>query len=308
MILVLAGGVGAAKYLAGLKRAVDEADITVISNTGDDALIHSLHVSPDIDSVIYTLGNISNPETGWGIKDDTWNVMNALNRLGGDSWFNLGDKDIATHFYRTDRLNAGATLSEVTSELALCYNVKATIIPMSDSKVSTKIITAEDGELDFQDYFVKYKTKKAVTDIVYSGSEFAAPIKDVDKLFDQASAIVIAPSNPFLSIGPILAILPYKKLLEKRRDKVICISPIVGGRSLKGPLKDIMCSLGIEPTVFSIAKYYESLASKIVIDFRDESYVGNIKSLSMTPILCDSVMTDAQKAEGLARISIEGIL
>ena len=293
---------GAAKFLRGLVRRVDPRQVTVVVNTGDDEHFYGLHVSPDVDTVIYTLAGVINREHGWGLEGETFNALDALGRLYGKPWFNLGDRDFATHLYRTERLHAGARLTDVTTELAQHFGVKSRILPMSDDRVHTFVKLKGRTAIPFQEYFVRGRARGAVEAIELRGAEKAKPTRDVLDATQSATAIVIAPSNPFVSIGPILALAGLRKALGTVRNRVAAISPIVGGKTIKGPADKMMRGLGHEVSPLGIARLYRDIASLMVIDVADHRYLEPIRALGMNAIATDTVMTTPDHAARLADV------
>ena len=293
---------GAAKFLRGLVRRVDPRRVTVVVNTGDDEHFYGLHVSPDVDTVIYTLAGVINREHGWGLEGETFNALDALGRLYGKPWFNLGDRDFATHLYRTERLHAGARLTDVTTELAQHFGVKSRILPMSDDRVHTFVKLKGRTAIPFQEYFVRGRARGAVEAIELRGAEKAKPTRDVLDAIQSATAIVIAPSNPFVSIGPILALAGLRKALGTVRNRVAAISPIVGGKTIKGPADKMMRGLGHEVSPLGIARLYRDIASLMVIDVADHRYLEPIRALGMNAIATDTIMTTPDHAARLADV------
>ena len=293
---------GAAKFLRGLVRRVDPRQVTVVVNTGDDEHFYGLHVSPDVDTVIYTLAGVINREHGWGLEGETFNALDALGRLYGKPWFNLGDRDFATHLYRTERLHAGARLTDVTTELAQHFGVKSRILPMSDDRVHTFVKLKGRPAIPFQEYFVRGRARGAVEAIELRGAEKAKPTRDVLDAIQSATAIVIAPSNPFVSIGPILALAGLRKALGTVRNRVAAISPIVGGKTIKGPADKMMRGLGHEVSPLGIARLYRDIASLMVIDVADHRYLEPIRALGMNAIATDTIMTTPDHAARLADV------
>lgn len=266
-VVVLSGGVGGAKLVLGLSRVLDPANLTVIANTGDDFLHLGLAISPDIDTILYTLAGIVDPERGWGRRDETWKFMEAIEHLGGETWFRLGDADLAIHVERTCRLAAGATLSDITAHLARRLAVGPRVLPMSDDPVRTRLGTA-DGWLDFQDYFVRRRCEPPVREIRYEGADAAAPSAAVLAALRDPGlrAIIIGPSNPLLSIGPILAIPGIRAALEDRSAPVVAVSPIIAGQAIKGPTAKLMRELGLETSAEEVARGYAGLIDAFVVD------------------------------------------
>ncbi|HUG99973.1 MAG TPA: 2-phospho-L-lactate transferase [Gammaproteobacteria bacterium] len=266
-VVVLSGGVGGAKFVLGLSRVLDPAQLTVIANTGDDFEHLGLAISPDIDTILYTLAGLLDPERGWGRRDETWIFMEALERLGGETWFRLGDGDLALHVERTRRLAGGATLSDVTAHLACRLGVGPRVLPMSDDPVRTRLRTP-DGWLDFQDYFVRCRCEPPVHEIRYDGADTAAPTAAVlAALSDpRLRAIIIGPSNPLLSIGPILAIPGIRAALANQSAPVVAVSPIIAGQAIKGPAAKMMRELGLLSSAEGVARGYEDLIDAFVVD------------------------------------------
>ena len=269
-IVVLCGGVGAAKLLQGLVKVVAPNSVTAIVNTGDDLSLHGLHICPDIDTVIYTLGNEINPDTGWGLRDEGWRAMDMLAMYGGIDWFRLGDRDIGTHLFRTQRLSEGATLSEVTREIAAKWGVGVNVIPMSNDPVRTIVTTVRGKDLNFQDYFVRLAHDVEIASIKFQGHETAHPAPELISEILGADIILVAPSNPLVSIAPILSIAGIRDALQKRRKDVIAISGIIGGKALKGPAGRLLNELGYEASAAAVAEIYKDIAGTFVIDDVDK--------------------------------------
>ena len=298
---ILSGGVGGAKLVAGFKTLLSSKELRVIINTADDFVHLGLNISPDIDTLMYTLADIANPATGWGIVDETFNCMESLESLNGETWFRLGDKDIATHLRRTELLNSGQTLSEVTATLAQQLGVDIALIPMTNDTVATKV-HSDAGVLAFQDYFVRQQAKPVVEELVYAGSDTAAPSPAArDALLnDELKAIVITPSNPYLSIDPILSVTGIRDGLSESTAPVIAVSPIVGGQALKGPTAKIMNELGLESSALAIAKHYHGTIDGLIIDTADAGLQSNIESLGIKVCVSNTVMTDITSKKDLA--------
>src|SRR5579875_2223935 len=300
LITTLAGGVGAAKFLRGLARKFDQSRLAVVVNTGDDERFYGLHVSPDVDTVIYTLAGVVNPATGWGLVGETFNALDALGRLYGKPWFNLGDRDLATHLYRTERLAQGAPLTQITAELAQRFKVKAAILPMSDEPVRTFVKLKGKAPLPFQEYFVRGRARGAVEKIELRGAQEARVTPAALAAIQRARAIVIAPSNPFVSIGPILALAGVREALAAVRERVAAISPIVGGKTIKGPADKMMRGLGHEVSPLGVARLYREIAGLFVVDVVDHRYLEPIRALGMRAIATDTIMSDPDRAAALA--------
>ena len=276
--------------------------MSVVVNTGDDEHFYGLHVSPDVDTVIYTLGGVINPVNGWGLEGESFNALEALGRLYGKPWFNLGDRDLATHLYRSERLRAGARLTEVTTELAERFGVKSRVLPMSDARVHTFVKLKGRDAIPFQEYFVRGRARGVVEAIELRGVEKARPTPAVIDSIKRADAVVIAPSNPFVSIGPIVALRGMRKALTAVRSRVAAISPIVGGKTIKGPADKMMRGLGHEVSPLGIARLYRDIAGLMVIDIADHRYLEPIRALGMKAIATDTVMTTPEHAARLADV------
>lgn len=300
-VVALAGGVGAARFLDGLTRVIAPERVYIIGNTADDAEIHGLHVSPDLDTVTYTLAGLANAQTGWGLRRDSFRCLEALGRLGADTWFQLGDVDLATHLYRTDRLRQGATLSEVTRDIARALNVRSQIVPMSNDRVRTRICTPS-GELEFQTYFVKRRARDRVTAMHFEGASDAAPAPGLLDAIESAEAIIFCPSNPFISIGPILAIPGIREALQRRRENVAAISPIVGGRALKGPAAKMMQGMRMKPSAVEVARLYDDVVGVFVLDQVDRKQADQIARIGMRPVVTDTIMRGLRERKSLARV------
>jgi LPPG:FO 2-phospho-L-lactate transferase len=311
-IVALAGGIGAGKFLRGLIRAAEPHDVTVIGNTGDDMTLHGLHISPDLDSVMYWLAGLADRERGWGRTDESFRVLDEVGRFGGQSWFGLGDLDLATHLVRSHLLGEGRTLSEATAHLTGALGITATLVPMSDDPVTTMVhAVTEEGEglyMHFQVYWVQRGARDRVTGVRYEGAEEASPAPGVVEALDEADAVLICPSNPVASIRPILAVGGIRDRLQARRGGigVVGVSPIVGGAPLRGMADRLMPAVGLEVSAFGAAAAYPGLLSGWVVDDRDRDLAPRIeKELGVTVTATDTVMTDDQAAERLARVALE---
>ena len=299
-ITALAGGVGAAKFLLGLVAVVPPEDVTVISNTGDDIELFGLRICPDIDTVLYTLSGVINQETGWGVADDTFACLRWMARYGEPAWFNLGDRDLATHIYRTDRLRRGSTLTEVTAHLASSLGVGSTVLPMTDAYTPTRVAT-EEGEMHFQEYFVGRRCAPRVTGIRFDGIETAAPAAGVIAAIQTADAVIVCPSNPFISIGPILAVPGVRAALQETDARVIAVTPIIGGRAIKGPAADMLRELGHEVSARGVAALYRDIADTFVLDQADAGLAGLIADLGIGVVVMDTLMNTADDKQRLAQ-------
>ena len=313
MIAVLCGGVGAARFLAALAHVVEPVDTVGVVNTGDDAVFHGLAISPDLDTVMYTLADAIDRDRGWGLAGESWRAMDALQRYAtvrpessaaAPTWFNLGDSDLATHFYRTARLAEGATLAEVTTELCAAWNVDQRLIPMSNQTVSTVVTLADGGDVSFQEYFVKLRHGVPVSAVRFEGATEAELTPGLDDVLRAADAVMIAPSNPIVSIGPIRALRGVDAMLDARRSSVVAISPIVGGAALKGPADRMLRELGCEPSVVGVARLYASIASTLVIDPVDAHLAEAVEAEGMRAVITPSVMSSPEIGAELARVTL----
>lgn len=300
-LLVLSGGVGGAKLVQGLADVLAPEQLTIVANTGDDFEHLGFYISPDIDTILYTLSGRSNVKQGWGHMNETWSFMQALKELDGESWFQLGDKDLATHVIRRQLLAEGATLSEATADISRRFGIKINIIPMSDCPIRT-IIESAEREYTFQEYFVKHQCQPAVRKIKYHGLEQAKPSPGFTAALQDKmlKAIIITPSNPYLSIDPILAIPAIKNTLQQNKIPVIAVSPIVAGRALKGPTAKIMSELGVEVTAVSVAKHYTGLVDHFVIDDEDAGLAEAIRELGISVHSTNTVMLNMDDKRNLA--------
>lgn len=306
MILALAGGVGGAKLANGLAQLLAPADLVVAVNTGDDFRHLGLHISPDLDTVMYTLAGCSNPQTGWGHRDETWNFLDALGKLGGATWFRLGDRDLATHVERTRRLAAGESLGAATAALCSALGIRHRIVPMSNDPVRTLLHT-DAGVLEFQDYFVHRRCEPVIRAIEYAGAEQAKPSEGlIDALASpQLEAIVLCPSNPYLSIAPLLAIPGLRQRLSASGVPILAVSPIIAGMAVKGPAAKIMAELGHTPSVATVARFYAGLIDGLVIDESDRDQSAALQALGLKVCITDALMPDAAGQARLARTTLE---
>ncbi len=301
-VVALAGGVGGAKLAHGLAQILPPEALTVIVNTGDDFEHIGLHVSPDLDTVMYTLAGLANPETGWGQRAETWNFMDALGRLGGPTWFRLGDRDLATHIERTRRLRKGETLTHVTAALCAALGVHPPILPMSDDPVRTWVDT-DEGELEFQEYFVRRRCEPRVRAVRFVGVEAARPTAAVLAALEAASVVIFCPSNPFLSLDPILSVAGLRERVA--RKPVVAVSPIVGGQALKGPAAKLLAELGLQVSAAAVAEHYDGLLTGFVLDSVDAALRPALEARGLHVRVTDTVMgADADRAR-LARETLE---
>jgi LPPG:FO 2-phospho-L-lactate transferase len=299
-IVALAGGVGAARFLEGLVHVVDPARLWIVGNTADDTDMHGLHISPDLDTVAYTLAGLANPQHGWGLAGDTFHCLEALRKLGAEAWFQLGDRDFATHLYRTARLREGATLTRVTQELTAAWGLPCKLVPMSDQRVRTHVKTRA-GVLDFQTYFVRRGARDTVLGVRFDGARRARPAPGLLKAIRQAAGIVICPSNPIISIGPILAVPGIHEALRESAATVVAISPIVGGRALKGPAARMMKSLGMRVSALGVAELYRDFADVFILDQVDANQAAKVEALGMRVVVTDTIMTSMARKKALAQ-------
>ena len=307
MIAALAGGVGAARMLRGLVGVVPAGDISAVVNTGDDLELHGLHISPDLDTVTYTLAGAINPETGWGLAGESWQAMDALERYGGQTWFRLGDRDLATHLYRTQRLAEGAGLAAVTAEIAAAWDVDVRLLPMSEDPVRTVLAVEGEGELSFQEYFVGRRHEVTVESVRFSGAGGAAPGPGVLEALAGADAVVICPSNPIVSIGPVLAVPGVSGAVRARRERTVAVSPIVAGAALKGPADRLMRELGHDASVVGVARLYAPLAAALVIDEADADLAPAVEEQGMRAVVTRTVMSSPEVARQLAETTLAAV-
>jgi LPPG:FO 2-phospho-L-lactate transferase len=300
VIVALAGGVGGAKMAQGLARLLPPDQLTVIVNTADDFDLHGLRICPDIDTVVYTLAGLANPVTGWGIAGDTRAALDAMTRLGEDPWFLVGDQDLATHVLRTSRLRLGSTLSEVTDGVARSLGIEANILPVTDATIATFIETVH-GTFEFQDYFVRRKQQDDVLGVRIAGAEAAEPAPGVLEAIGDADVIVFCPSNPIVSIGPILEVPGIRRAIERSTATRVAVSPIVGGKALKGPADKMLTTLGHETSALGVARIYAGLIDALVIDKVDAGLAGQIEELGLSVTALQSIMGDADDRARFAR-------
>ena len=298
---------GAAKFIRGLVRRVDQQNLDVIVNTGDDEEFYGLHVSPDVDTVVYTLADVVNRATGWGLKGETFNALDAIARFYGKPWFNLGDRDFATHLYRSERLRAGAPLSTVTAEIAQHFNLKARILPMSDDSLRTHVKLRGRPIMPFQQYFVRGCARGHVERIELRGIEEARPAPGVVGSLERSAAVILAPSNPFVSIGPILALKGVREALRNVRERVAAISPIVGGKPIKGPADKMMRGLGHQVSPLGVARMYRDFLGVFIFDNVDRRYLEPIRELGIKAVVTDTIMTTPAKAARLADVVLRSL-
>lgn len=297
-IVSLAGGVGGAKLADGLAQVLQPEDLTIIVNTGDDFSHYGLMISPDLDTVCYTLAGLANPETGWGRKNETWQVFNTLREMGMPDWFQLGDADLATHLVRTARKQSGWTLSEITQDFCRLWGIAVKVLPMSDEVVKTYVDTLE-GELEFQDYFVHRHCEPVVKGFKFEGAEHSTPAPNVLESIDECDAVIFCPSNPWVSIDPILSVPSIKSAIKNH--PVFAVSPIIGDKTVKGPAAKMFSELGIQPSAMAVAQHYGDLLDSILIDRADENLVGDIQRLGIHTDVSNILMIDRADRGRLAR-------
>jgi LPPG:FO 2-phospho-L-lactate transferase len=305
VITALAGGVGAARFLTGLVKLVKEEDLTVIVNTGDDIELHGLHISPDIDIVTYTLAGIVDEEKGWGIKGDTFHCLETLKKFGQEDWFALGDRDLATHIFRTALLRKERNLSEVTGAVSRAFGLKVNVLPMTDDRFETRIVT-EHGTIHFQEYLVKREAKDEVLGVEFAGADVAKPAAGVIEALLEAELVVVCPSNPIVSIGTILSINGLREALHHTGATKVAISPIVAGAPIKGPADKLLKSFGLEVSAYSVAKLYADFLDVFVIDVADASEKSRIEQLGIEVRVANTIMRSIDDKVSLARVVLKG--
>jgi LPPG:FO 2-phospho-L-lactate transferase len=319
MITVIAGGVGAARMLRALLQVVEASEVTAIVNVGDDLVLHGLHISPDLDTVTYTLADAINPDTGWGLVNESWQSRTMLEQYGGVSWFGLGDRDLGTHLYRTQRLHEGADLATVTAEIAVAWNLGLTVLPATCDPLRTMVTLAADDpagtntpnltagtEISFQEYFVQRHHSVPISNVRFAGAEDSTPAPGVVEAIESAELIVIAPSNPLVSIAPVLAVPGIRDALAQRRKDVIAVSPIIAGAALKGPADRMLAELGHDASVLGVAALYKEFASTLVIDTADDSLQSAVESFGLNCIVTETIMSKPGVSESLARTVLSG--
>jgi len=305
VIVTLAGGVGAARMLAGLLQVVPPNDLVAVVNVGDDLRLHGLHISPDIDTVTYTLAGAINTETGWGLTGETWEAMASLRAYDADrAWFNLGDKDLGTHLFRTGRLAEGASLAEVTAQVAHRWGLELRLLPVTEDEVATRVTVEGEGEIGFQDYFVGRHHSVAVSSVRFAGVESASPTAGVLDAIASATRVIIAPSNPIVSIGPVLAVPGVRDAVVARRDDVVAISPIIAGAALKGPADRLLTELGHEASVVGVARIYAEVAGTLVIDTADADLADAVEAEGVRCVVAPTIMSGPAESAALAKVTL----
>lgn len=298
-IVALAGGVGGAKFAHGLAQILPPQDLTVIVNTGDDFEHYGLYICPDLDTVCYTLAGLANPETGWGRMNESWKVIENASRLGGPGWFRLGDQDLGTHLERTRRLKEGHTLSQITGDFCQAWGIPQTILPMSDQPVRT-IVETEEGDLAFQEYFVHRRCEPRVQGFRFEGLESAQPAPGAREALQSADVVIFCPSNPWVSIDPILRVLTPLPIADESRMRAVAISPIIGGQTVKGPAAKMYREMGMEPSALAVAQHYCNLITGFVLDVVDKQLEGEIRNLHMDTLVTNTLMTSHDDRKQLA--------
>ena len=303
-VVVLAGGVGAARFLRGLVRVVPADEIVVIGNTGDDMWWHGLYIAPDLDTVTYWLAGIADELRGWGIRGDTFAGQRAFERLAERSWFQLGDQDLATHLYRTGRLMDGVPLHTLTAELAERLAIRSRILPMSNEPVETRLKT-DAGDLHFQEYFVRERCQPGVTEVYWNGLDSAKPAPGIDQAINEARVILIAPSNPSISIGPILRVPGIRTMMQRARARTVAVSPLIGGRAVKGPTVPLLQAQGIRADALGVAETYRDIAAGFVLDGQDATLAESIAELGYRVAIRPTMLDDISTAEEVARAALD---
>lgn len=306
-VAVLCGGVGAARFLRGLVEVVAPSAITAVVNVADDVTLHGLRISPDIDTIVYTLAGAHSVERGWGLDGETWQAMDMLGRYGGQDWFSLGDRDLGTHLFRTDELNRGRSLSEVTADIVRAWDLELTLLPVTNDRLRTMITTVDEGEIGFQEYFVRRRHDVAVTAVRFDGAAEARPAPGVLEALSISDVVVIAPSNPVVSIDPILAVPGVRDALAARSGTVVAISPIVGGRALKGPADRLLVELGRQASVEAVGRWYTGIASVLVIDEIDAEQTEKLEGQGMRVVVTDTIMARPGVAASLALAALNAV-
>ena len=297
-IAVLAGGVGGARFVQALTEVVPPSDVTVIANVGDDLEVHGLHVSPDLDTLLYTLAGLGDEERGWGRADESWNARETIERLGGETWFQLGDRDLGLHLVRTEALRRGEPLSGVTERIVRAVGLEMALLPATDDRLRTRIRTPS-GEFEFQEWFVARGHTDRVDEVVYDGAADASPAPGVLEALEGAELIAIAPSNPFVSIGPILAVDEIRALVERRRERVVAVSPLIGGRAVKGPADVMFQSLGGGTGAAQVTDCYKGLIGALVIDEADADDAAAVAERGVRPLVTRTLMSEPEARQAL---------
>jgi LPPG:FO 2-phospho-L-lactate transferase len=302
-VAVICGGVGAARLLVGLQQVVPADQLTAIVNVGDDMVLHGLHISPDLDTIMYTVSGQSSVDRGWGLEGESWQAMETLGRYGGADWFALGDRDLGTHLYRTDQLHQGRSLSAVTADMARAWGIEFGLVPVTDGTLRTMVTLADGGEVSFQEYFVGLRHDVAVRSVRFDGAADVVLQPEARAALETAEQIIVAPSNPVVSIDPVLAVPGVAELLQRRRSSVVAVSPIVGGKALKGPAARLMTELGREASALGVARWYRSVIGKLILDTVDGDLAPEVAELGIEPVVADTIMAEPGVQESLARLA-----
>lgn len=305
MITVLAGGVGAARFLRGLVQVVDPADVTVVVNVGDDITLHGLRICPDLDSITYHLGGVVDPDQQWGRAGESFTVADELARFGHDGWFTLGDRDLATHLHRTERLRAGLPLSSVTAEIVASFGLEVRLLPATDDPVETRVRTADGRDLHFQEYWVRERAAPAVTDVTLAGADDAAPAPGVLDAILTADVVLVAPSNPVVSIGTVLAVPGVEDALRRTAAPVVGVSPIVGGGVVRGMADRLLPTIGVPVSAVGVAAHYAAWLDGWVLDVEDAAHAARAGELGLAVTVTDTIMDDPAIAASLARTTLD---
>lgn len=304
-VVVICGGVGAARLLRGMIQIVADSELTAIANVADDLVLHGLHVSPDLDTIVYTVSESVSAERGWGLEGETWQAMDALGRYGDLNWFSLGDRDLGTHLYRTHRLAEGATLCEVTREIAKAWGLNFALLPVTNDPIRTMVTTVDEGEIGFQDYFVRRRHDVAVTSVRFAGAQQCDPAPGVLEALRGAGRIVVAPSNPAVSIDPVLAVPGVREALAARRSDTVAVSPIIGGKALKGPAGRLLAELGHEASALGVARWYAAEVGTLIIDEVDAELAPAIEAEGVRAVVAPTIMKDRASAAALAQLCLD---
>ncbi len=317
-VAVVCGGVGAARLLRGFVGLVEPDRLTAIANVGDDMVLHGLHISPDLDTIVYTLAEAVSAERGWGLEGETWQAMEMIARYsetvsGGESaddsawdldWFSLGDRDLGTHLFRTQAILAGASLDQVTAQIAKTWGLDLRLLPVTNDRLRTMVTTPDHGEITFQEYFVGHQHSIPVSAVRFDGAESTTPAPGVVEALENADRIVVAPSNPAVSIDPVLAVPGIRELLERRREDVVVVSPIVGGKALKGPADRLLVELGREASVVGVAEWYADVVGTVVIDDVDADHAAAIEALGLKAVVTNTIMSSPDITRALAETTL----
>ncbi len=299
---VICGGVGAARLLRGLTRVIPGDDLTAIVNVGDDLELHGLHISPDLDTITYTLADAVSTERGWGLDGESWQAMEMVGRYGGIDWFNLGDRDLGTHLFRTHLLHTGSTLSDATAKIVAGWNLDLRVLPVTDDRLRTMVTTTTEGEIAFQEYFVRLQHGVPVSSVRFDGAEDSSPAPGVIEAIESSDHVIVAPSNPVVSIDPVLAVPGVREALAARRESVVAVSPIIGGKALKGPADRLLVELGREASALAVAEWYREVIGVLVIDEVDAELAPAIEAVGVRCVVAPTIMRDLDTTVALAQV------